>query len=559
MSSPASSHQRLHDLDALRAAAMLIGIAYHAALSFAIGFPWMVQDVSQDTGAFIFQAWVHGFRMQLFMLLSGFFTAMLWRQKGLKALLWHRCRRVLFPCLLGLITVVPAMVWASNFAFQRMSRVSPKTAPVEAASASLWSAIRAGDSAALQSHLAVSGSLTNLHPVYGTTPLTWAALTGRKELAAALLDRGAPVNGRSSDGGTALHAAGFLGHADVVELLIQRGADVNLPNTSGETPLHSAEQEIGVVRYIAGLLQLPVDEASWQTGRQQCQQRLKAAGAKSVAGGGGQTGTWAAIWNFLVNTPVFILIWFLWFLVWLLGIFTVYAVMAARLGWQKRPWRFVLSPYRLLWLVPLTMVPTWLMGSPFGPDTSMGIVPMPHVLLYYVLFFFFGAFYFDCDDRTGRLGSSWKWSLPVTILVVFPLALEFSFGTFGFRSALLQDRFHKPASIFLQSLYVWGMCFGTMGMFRALLTRENHTIRYLSDSAYWLYLAHLPLCIAGQAVISQWPLPVWVKLPLFSVVLTTFLLLTYQFLVRYTWIGRLLNGPRKRRVEEPPAVPAPAS
>jgi peptidoglycan/LPS O-acetylase OafA/YrhL len=119
MTTTASSHQRLHDLDALRAAAMLIGIFYHVALSFAIGFPWMVQDVVQAKWPFIFQAWVHGFRMQLFMLVSGFFTAMLWRKKGLKALLWHRCRRVLFPCLLGLITVVPAMTWSVGFAFKK--------------------------------------------------------------------------------------------------------------------------------------------------------------------------------------------------------------------------------------------------------------------------------------------------------------------------------------------------------------------------------------------------------------------------------------------------------
>jgi hypothetical protein len=41
-------------------------------------------------------------------------------------------------------------------------------------------------------------------------------------------------------------------------------------------------------------------------------------------------------------------------------------------------------------------------------------------------------------------------------------------------------------------------------------------------------------------------MPAWIKLPLFSVVLTAVLLLSYHFLVRYTWVGRFLNGPRKR-------------
>jgi peptidoglycan/LPS O-acetylase OafA/YrhL len=99
------------------------------------------------------------------------------------------------------------------------------------------------------------------------------------------------------------------------------------------------------------------------------------------------------------------------------------------------------------------------------------------------------------------------------------------------------------------------MSFASIGLFRALLTRENRTIRYLSDSAYWLYLAHLPLCLVGQAVISQWVGPTWIKLPLFSLVLIAVLLLSYQFLVRYTWIGRLLNGPRSRPGQTPQPIP----
>jgi hypothetical protein len=341
-----------------------------------------------------------------------------------------------------------------------------------------------------------------------------------------------------------------MGHADVVSLLLQRGADVNARSNDGETPLKSAGQPLASVEFIAGLLGLPVEKQTWEAGREKIVSQLRAAGAKETAPATGQpgSGALASAYRWLTETPVFILIWFLWFLVWLVALFSVYALLAERFGWRIQGHWLVVSPANLLWLVPLTLAPTALMefNLGIGPDTVMGILPMPHVLFYYALFFFFGAIYYDCDDRAGRLGGSWRWLLPVTLLVIFPLALEFATGTFGFRDALLPAKFHRPASVFFQSLFAWAMSFASIGLFRALLTRENHTVRYLSDSAYWLYLAHLPLCIAGQAIISQWAMPAWIKLPLFSVVLTAVLLLSYHFLVRYTWVGRFLNGPRKR-------------
>ncbi|MCB1129385.1 MAG: acyltransferase family protein, partial [Verrucomicrobiae bacterium] len=100
---------RRHDLDALRAAAMLLGIAFHIGIGFAAGFPWLVQDARRSVGFLLFVDASHGFRMPLFFLISGFFTAMLWRKRGLKALLKHRFQRILLPCLLGLVTIVPLM------------------------------------------------------------------------------------------------------------------------------------------------------------------------------------------------------------------------------------------------------------------------------------------------------------------------------------------------------------------------------------------------------------------------------------------------------------------
>jgi peptidoglycan/LPS O-acetylase OafA/YrhL len=84
-----SSFDRRHDLDALRAIAMLLGIVLHAALSFA-PIAWTVQDSRQSDFYYVLFACIHGFRMPLFFMLSGFFTAMLWRKRGLASLVKHR-------------------------------------------------------------------------------------------------------------------------------------------------------------------------------------------------------------------------------------------------------------------------------------------------------------------------------------------------------------------------------------------------------------------------------------------------------------------------------------
>ena len=54
---------------------------------------------------------IHGLRMPLFVMMSGFFTAMLWRKRGLRSLVQHRFRRVFLPLFLGLFTIVPLMNW----------------------------------------------------------------------------------------------------------------------------------------------------------------------------------------------------------------------------------------------------------------------------------------------------------------------------------------------------------------------------------------------------------------------------------------------------------------
>ena len=113
----------------------------------------------------------------------------------------------------------------------------------------------------------------------------------------------------------------------------------------------------------------------------------------------------------------------------------------------------VTSPLCWAWVVPMTMIPQSLMAtmSPgFGPDTSAGILPQPHLLAYYAIFFGFGALYYEADDRDGRLGRRWWLTLPIAFLVILPLGL-----VTAMRAWWLTGLF--------QVAYAWAMAFGLIG------------------------------------------------------------------------------------------------
>ena len=102
-----TSNVRMYDLDALRAFAMLLGIVLHAAFPF---LPWRS---SGDPDRPIFDLlilFIHGFRMPLFFLLSGFFTAMLWDRRGFEGVIIHRLKRIGLPLLVSVVTVLPLII-----------------------------------------------------------------------------------------------------------------------------------------------------------------------------------------------------------------------------------------------------------------------------------------------------------------------------------------------------------------------------------------------------------------------------------------------------------------
>lgn len=84
------------------------------------------------------------------------------------------------------------------------------------------------------------GADIELKSTQGSTPLYLAVVGAHKAMLELLLDRGANIHGQSSSGTTPLHLASERGYRAIVETLLVRGADPNRLNREQLAPLHLA-------------------------------------------------------------------------------------------------------------------------------------------------------------------------------------------------------------------------------------------------------------------------------------------------------------------------------
>jgi ankyrin repeat protein len=97
-----------------------------------------------------------------------------------------------------------------------------------------------------------AGADINAKDTNGDTPLITAVFHGFAETAKLLLERGADVNARNNTGNTALIEAAARNNAEIAGLLLGRGADVQARNVSGLTAADVAlkANHIGMVRLL---------------------------------------------------------------------------------------------------------------------------------------------------------------------------------------------------------------------------------------------------------------------------------------------------------------------
>ncbi|MEO2001259.1 MAG: acyltransferase family protein [Pirellulales bacterium] len=598
MTEPTSSKTiaRRHDLDALRAVAMLLGIVLHGLMPFMPGLS-VIRDTQTAGWVWILFLGIHGFRMPLFFLVSGFFTAMLWQKRGVQSMLRQRSVRILLPCLLGTVTIVPLDSYVGRWAVNYGKRIAEKkqTSETKKKPDNLYDAIRSSDFLTVKSFLDQKKKvdINAPDPEFKMPPLHLAALFGKTKVVELLLKRGANVQQRDQGKRTALHSAAFLGRFGVAKILLDRGIDVAVRGDDDDTAMDSTKVDWGMTQGIASWLRVPaLDQKRVESGRERVRKLLREARASSEEDVSdskrnndnsadeetrntrktqfrenletirSRYASWIKSDRFqtifkrtdkkeardqgifgnlkprhLILSRVFDHLWFLWFLCWLIPLFVCTESLLRWFGISvEKIWMFRLNA-SIWWMVPLTLLPQLLMGTMtprmhFGPDTSIGILPQPHLLVYYAIFFGFGMSVFISGEKAERLGRWWPWHL-LGACLCFPAAL-----------ATMANPFVTAVP---QILFAWLMCFGFIGMFRRWCSAESRVMRYVSDSSYWLYLMHIPLVITLACVMQTWKLPVVLKLSIICTGTTLILLMTYQLFVRYTWIGLMLHGPRDRR------------
>jgi len=169
-------------------------------------------------------------------------------------------------------------------------------------------------------------------------------------------------------------------------------------------------------------------------------------------------------------------------------------------------------------------------------------LPEPDWLAYYGVFFGFGWYLHHCRERLLELVSGWRRDL----LLAVPIGALALGGAVAGSTGWLPES-SRAVVLWLTASFTWLMVLGLTGLFLRVLGSERGWIRYISDASYWLYLTHDYWVQGMQIILYPLALPALVKFTLVLVPTLVAVFATYEYGVRYTAIGTLLNGRKHRR------------
>ncbi|MEJ1239333.1 acyltransferase family protein [Chryseolinea sp. T2] len=229
-------------------------------------------------------------------------------------------------------------------------------------------------------------------------------------------------------------------------------------------------------------------------------------------------------------------LWFLYFL-----------IMYALLGWSlgilfKKKTNFTVFIYQafsrifqIFWLriismaVALFLCLYW-MKSPFILTNNQWSVDPATFVIYFVFF-----------------GTGWMLYKTNCLqnLTQYPI-LQLSIATLLFLVASLTPWPTEPWALTVQqglnALHGSLFIFGFITFFTSYFNSYSPRLTYIMDSAYWVYIIHMPIVVFVPGLMAGSALPIFIKFAITFSVTTIICFATYQSFVRGSFIGMFLNG-----------------
>jgi peptidoglycan/LPS O-acetylase OafA/YrhL len=125
--------------------------------------------------------------------------------------------------------------------------------------------------------------------------------------------------------------------------------------------------------------------------------------------------------------------------------------------------------------------------------------------------------------------------------VLFPLSVAASWLEYTHAPGELG--FHLLAVV-VHALCTWSLVWLLVGIALRYFDRPTRWALYASQSAYWVYLLHLPVVALLGWLLVFVDVPALVKFAIVAGVTGTVCFATYHYWVQDTWLGAFLNGKR---------------
>ena len=199
----------------------------------------------------------------------------------------------------------------------------------------------------------------------------------------------------------------------------------------------------------------------------------------------------------------------------------------------------------------LWLTPDWIPF--FGiPTPDKGFVPNAAALTAFGTIFALGFLLDRRRDLLVRIERLWP-MFTVVALGSGAGALTLSGGPVPSLEPLT-DPSLKLFAACVYALAVYTSTFAVTALSLRFLSGYSAVRRYLADASYWIYIVHLPLVMAAQVLVQDWDMAWPIKLAVVVAGVMGVSVVSYELLIRHSFMGRWLNG---RRVPWRRPSPAP--